>query len=216
MKILESVPSRYDRGISILTMGKLDEVYDRLVSHIKQGDRVLDVGCGTGLLTLKAAFKGAIVKGIDINPQMLEIAKKRVEEANLSNIVELSEKGVAELDREKSNYYDAVLSGLLFSELTENELIYTLKEVKRILKPEGCLLIADEIKPKDIFKRILNGLIRFPLMIITYLFAQTTTHAVKDLPDKIRLTGLKLESIQLNYWENLMELIARKTREDGK
>jgi ubiquinone/menaquinone biosynthesis C-methylase UbiE len=212
MKILESVPSRYDCGISILTMGKLDEVYDRLTTHIKQGDRVLDIGCGTGLLMLKAAFKGAMVKGIDINSRMLEIAKKRVVEANLSRTVELSEMGVAELDREKSNYYDAILSGLCFSELTENELIYTLKEVKRILKPEGRLLIADEVRPKVIFKRILNGLIRFPLMIITYLFTQTTTHAVKDLPDKIRLAGLKLESIQLNNWENFMELTARKTR----
>lgn len=214
MRILESVPSRYDRGISILTRGKIDEIYDHLISQVQQGEKVLDIGCGTGLLTLKTALKGAMVKGIDINSQMLEIAQKRVLEANLSHTVELSEMGVAELDSEKSNCYDAVISGLCFSELTENELIYTLREVKRILKSGGRLLIADEVRSKVISKRILNGLIRFPLVIITYLITQTTTHAVKDLPEKIRATGLKLESIRLNKGENFMELIARKTKEE--
>lgn len=75
MKVLESAPSRYDAGIRLLTLGKVDEVYARLASHIKDGQRVLDIGCGTGALTLRAAQQGAKVKGIDINAQMLEIAQ---------------------------------------------------------------------------------------------------------------------------------------------
>lgn len=75
MKVLESAPNRYDRGIRILTLGELDEAYDRLTSHIKPGQIVLDVGCGTGALTVRAAMRGARVKGIDVNPQMLEIAR---------------------------------------------------------------------------------------------------------------------------------------------
>ena len=59
MKILESIPSRYDRGIYILTLGKLDKIYNRLTSYIKKGQKVLDLGCGTGALTLRAAQKGA-------------------------------------------------------------------------------------------------------------------------------------------------------------
>ena len=57
-------------------MGKYNAAYDRLISHIKRGQNVLDIGCGTGALTLRAANKGARVKGIDLNAQMLEIAKK--------------------------------------------------------------------------------------------------------------------------------------------
>jgi len=169
MKILESVPSSYDQGIRILTLGKLDEVYNRLTSHIKKGQRILDLGCGTGALTLRAAQKGAKVKGIDINPQMLEIAHKQIIKKNLLKNVNLSEMGVAELGNEKLKSYDVVMSGLCFSELTESELIFTLKEVKRILKPGGLLLVADEVRPKNVPKRILNGILRFPLLIITYL-----------------------------------------------
>jgi demethylmenaquinone methyltransferase/2-methoxy-6-polyprenyl-1,4-benzoquinol methylase len=213
MKILESAPNRYERGIRLLTWGKLDQAYDRLISYVKKGDKVLDLGCGTGILTLKAAQREASVKGIDINAQMLEIARSRVKEANLTRNIELCEMGVAELDREESGSYDVVMSGLCFSELTEDELVFTLKEIKRILKPSGLLLIADEVLPQSISKRILNWLIRLPLVIMTYLITQTTTKAVKDLPAKIKETGLILESIRLNSRENFIELIGRKTDE---
>ncbi|MFQ6088932.1 MAG: corrinoid protein-associated methyltransferase CpaM [Candidatus Methanofastidiosia archaeon] len=210
MKILESAPSRYDKGIRILTLGRLDKAYDRLTSHVKKGQRVLDLGCGTGALTLGAARKGARVKGIDVNSQMLEIAEKRAREVNLAQNIELCEMGVAELSSEERESYDVVMSGLCFSELTEDELNYALKEVKRILKPGGLLLIADEVKPKGISKRILNWVARFPLLIITYLITQTTTNAVKNLPEKIKEAGLIIESIKLSRMENFIEVVAKK------
>ncbi|HBY57608.1 MAG TPA: hypothetical protein DEG96_07095 [Candidatus Atribacteria bacterium] len=212
MKILESAPNRYDRGIYILTLGKLDKVYKHLTSHLKKGQKVLDLGCGTGALTLKAAHKGAKVKGIDINPQMLEIAKKRATKANLLPNISLFEMGVAELESEKSNIYDVVMSGLCFSELTESELINTLKEIKRILKPGGLLLIADEVRPKNIFKKIINEITKFPLKIITYVIIQTTIHTIDNLPKKIKESGLLIESVKLNNIENFIELVAKKPK----
>lgn len=210
MKILESAPSRYDRGIYLLTLGKINKVYDHLSSYIKEGQKVLDIGCGTGALTIKAAKKGAQVKGIDVNPQMLEIARKKMEKENLTKNVELQEMGVAELGSEESESYDVVMSGLTFSELTQDELNYTLKEIKRILKPGGILLVADEVRPKSIFKRFLVALIRFPLLIFTYLLTQTKTQSIKDLPEQIEATGLSIELIKLNRMENFMELVGRK------
>jgi len=210
MKILESAPTRYDRGIRLLTLGRLDKVYVNLTSRIKKGQRVLDIGCGTGALTLITARKGAEVKGIDVNPQMLEIAKKRALKANLIENIEFCEMGVAELGSEDSESYDSIVSGLCFSELTEDELIYTLKEVKRILKPGGALLIADEVRSKSLPKRILNLMIRIPLVIITYILTQTTTRAVKKLPEKIKESGLIIDSIKLNGMENFIEVAARK------
>jgi ubiquinone/menaquinone biosynthesis C-methylase UbiE len=212
MKILESAPSRYDWGIRIITCGRLDKIYDRFTSHIKKGQTVLDLGCGTGALTIRAAQKGAKVRGIDINPQMLRIAQERVDESGLRQNVELREMGVAELRAENAESYDVVMSGLCFSELTEDELVYTLKEVKRILKQGGVLLVADEVKPKSIPNKILGWLVRFPLVIITYLIAQTTTSAVDDLPKKIEATGMLIKSISLNRTASFMELIAMKQR----
>ena len=216
MKILESAPSRYDQGIRILTLGKLDKVYNRLISHIKKGQRILDLGCGTGALTLRAAQKGAKVKGIDINPQMLGIAQKQAIKKNLLKNINLSEMGLAELGNEKSDIYDVVMSGLCFSELTESELIFTLKEVNRILKPNGLLLVADEVKPKNVPKRILNGILRFPLVIITYLITQTTIHAIDNLTEKIKESGLLIESARLNNIGNFIEVVAKNPKQRAK
>ncbi len=212
MKILESAPSRYDQGIYILTLGKLDKVYDRLTSPIKKGQTILDLGCGTGALTLRAAQKGAKVKGIDINAQMLEIAQKQVIKKNLLQNINLCEMGVAELETEKSDSYDMVMSGLCFSELSEDELIFTLKEVKRILKPGGFLLVADEVRPKNILKRILNGIVKFPLVIITSIITQTTIHSIENLPEKIKESGLLIESVRLNNMENFIEVVAKNPK----
>jgi demethylmenaquinone methyltransferase/2-methoxy-6-polyprenyl-1,4-benzoquinol methylase len=210
MKVLESAPDRYDMGIRILTLGRLDKAYDRLTSYIKSGQKVLDIGCGTGALTLRAALKGANVKGIDLNLQMLEIAQKRANKTNVKKNVEFCEMGAAELDSEKTENYDVVMSGLCFSELTEDELIYTMKEVKRILKPKGILLVADEVIPNRLSKKMFNWLIKFPLVIITFILTQTTIKAVDNLPEMMEKAGFLIESVRLNKMGNFIELIGKK------
>ena len=88
--------------------------------------------------------------------------------------------------------------------------------MKRILKPGGILLVADEVRSKNILKRVLNWLIKLPLAVVTSLIAQTTTHAIKNLPEKIKKAGLQIETVGLNSMENFIELVAKKTEEDSK
>jgi ubiquinone/menaquinone biosynthesis C-methylase UbiE len=52
-------------------------------SEIKPGERVLDIGCGTGDQAIYFAKKGAIVTGIDINPKMIELALTRKKKEGL-------------------------------------------------------------------------------------------------------------------------------------
>lgn len=210
MKILESSPSRYDRGIRLLSFGKIDRIYDRLTSHILSGQQVLDIGCGTGALALRAALNGARIKAMDINSHMLEIARKKANEAGILQNMQFIEMGVAELGNEQANAYDIVMSGLCFSELTDDELVFTLFQVSRILKPDGCLLVADEIMPDTLFHKIISTFIRIPLKIITYLLTQTTTRAIKNLPQKISQSGLIIESIHHNKLHDFTELVAIK------
>jgi len=210
MKILESAPDRYDRGIRLLTFGSVDKWYDQLVTYIKKGQRVLDIGCGTGALTLRAAQTGASVKAIDINSRMMEIARQKIEQSGFSDRVEFQELGIAELDGEPSESYDAVMSGLCFSELSDDELNYGLSQINRILKPGGMLLIADEVRPQNRIKKIIYWLMRMPMVAITYLITQTTTHAVSALPQKVERAGFRIEQIRSNKLGSFMELIAKK------
>ena len=215
MKLFEAIPSRYDKGIRLLTRGQLDSLYDRLIAHIKEGDRVLDVGCGTGALALRAAQKGARVKAIDINARMLEEAESKARDAHHSQNINFEEMGVAELGKEANNSYDAVMSGLCLSELTEEEVDFTLKEVRRILKPEGFFLAIDEVRPHSFFKRSLQGFFRSFLKLFVFLISGTTTRALKDFPGKIEKAGYEIISCELNKSQNLLKLVAQKNRDQS-
>jgi ubiquinone/menaquinone biosynthesis C-methylase UbiE len=210
MRILESAPSRYDLGIRLLTFGSLGRAYDRLAARIEAGQRVLDIGCGTGALTMRAAQRGASVKGIDVSAQMLEIAHQRASALSLSGSVDLQEMGIAELDAEPPGSYDAVMSGLCFSELSQDEIEYGLGQVMRILRPGGLLLVADEVKPKDLSRRLLHALMKAPFAALTYLVSQQTTHAVENLPEKLSKMGFSIESVRRNALGSFIEIVARK------
>ncbi|MFZ0945148.1 MAG: corrinoid protein-associated methyltransferase CpaM [Syntrophobacteraceae bacterium] len=210
MRILESAPRRYEFGIRILTLGHVDKVYDRLAARIKPGQQVLDLGCGTGALTVRAARQGAMVRGIDINARMLEIARQRVKMAGLTERVELLEMGVSQLDGEEANHYDAVMSGLCLSELSEDELTYTLKEATRVLRGGGVLLIADEIEPGGIVKRLIHTVLRVPLAVLAYAVAQQTTRPVSNLLEKLADAGLSIVSVRLDLLGSFGEIAAQK------
>jgi ubiquinone/menaquinone biosynthesis C-methylase UbiE len=210
MRILESAPRRYELGIRLLTLGRLDKAYDRLASHIEPGHQVLDLGCGTGGLTLRAAKRGARVKGIDINAQMLQISRQRVKKAGLAEVVELVEMGVAELDGEGAQTYDTVMAGLCLSELSEDEVTYTLKQVARILRPGGLLLVADEIKPRGLGKRLIHSLTRAPLAALAYVITQQTTHPASNLSEKLRDVGLSIVTVHFNLLGSFGEFVAQK------
>lgn len=64
----------------------LYEVGARLVSRlgIAAGERVVDVACGTGNAAIPAATTGARVTGVDLTPQMLEVARTRAEHAGVN------------------------------------------------------------------------------------------------------------------------------------
>jgi ubiquinone/menaquinone biosynthesis C-methylase UbiE len=210
MRILESAPRRFELGIRLLTLGRVEGAYDRLASRIERGQQVLDIGCGTGAFTLRAARRGAKVKGIDINPQMLQVAGERVRSAGLKESVELAEMGVAELDGEEAQRYDAVMSGLCLSELSEDEVGYTLREIARILRPGGLVLVADEIKPQGRANRLIHALIRVPLAALTYVITRQTTHPASNWPKKLKAAGFAIVSVRLNRLGSFGEFVAQE------
>jgi ubiquinone/menaquinone biosynthesis C-methylase UbiE len=208
MKVLESSPNRYDRGIMILSRGRIKKVYLKMAEMVAApGKRILDIGCGTGNVSLACAAQGAVVIGVDSNAEMLEVAKSKAKKAGLEGKVEWLELGVAEIaGKIKEKSLDAAVSCLTFSELTPDERTYTLSTVYSCLKPGGAIVIADEVVPEDAFHRFQHRLISLPLVLVTYILTQTTTHPLSNPSPLLQKAGFtSIETTRL--WSDSFAII---------
>jgi ubiquinone/menaquinone biosynthesis C-methylase UbiE len=189
MKVLESAPERYDSGIRMLSCGRIDEIYARIAALVAgPGERIFDIGCGTGGVSLACAARGAAVTGIDTNAGMLEVARnKRVPAAGSVVFLEL---GAAEIeDRFAARSFDAVVSCLAMSEMSSAEQDYALRAAYACLVPRGMIVIADETVPQSSLSRPAYWLRRLPIATAAHLLTQTTTRPVRDLCQRVRAAG---------------------------
>lgn len=186
MKVLESAPERYDRGIRMLSGGRIQKVYDRVAAlAAAPGKRVLDIGCGTGGASLACAARGAIVTGIDIDPGMLEVARRKPVPAVGS--VAFVELGAAEIeDRFGEGSLDAVVSCLAMSEMSADEQDYALQVAYTRLTLGGVIVIADEVLPEALPSRLAFRVRRLPTALAAYLLTQTTTRPLRDIARRIQ------------------------------
>jgi demethylmenaquinone methyltransferase/2-methoxy-6-polyprenyl-1,4-benzoquinol methylase len=211
MKILESRPKRYDRGIALLSLGASESARKRLVNeNVKPNSRVLEIGCGTGTMAILAARRGAQVLGFDISGSMLQIAREKVEAAGFSDRIELAEMGVSGMENLDGNSYDLVMSMLVFSELSRDEQVYALKHAYRTLKPGGKLAIADEAIPEGFVKRLIHLVVRIPLAFLVFILTQTTTRAVTDLNDLVSQAGFVIDTEARSHLDSFIYLVAIK------
>ncbi len=217
MKILERRPQRYDTGISILSGGHAEKIRKQIVqTYVKPGMEILDIGCGTGSLLLEAAKAGANATGLDISKGMLAVAQKRIANAGLADRIRLHHAGVVELDSLfAENSFDLITSTLVFSELYSEERALALHQIKKLLKPEGTLVIAVEVQPGKPLEKIVHLLVRFPLAVLTYIIAQTGTRPVPRISGEMTESGLNVTSDDRSFLDSFAVLSAKKAADDG-
>lgn len=142
----------YDLVTILMTLGQAPRLRKRTVDQalIKPGDSVLDVGCGTGEVTLlaKTRAKHGSVYGIDPAPEMIAVARKKAASKNLDIDFRV---GVIEALPFPDSSMDVVTSSLMMHHLPENVKVRGLAEIYRVLKPGGRLLIADFMRPTGSF-----------------------------------------------------------------
>jgi demethylmenaquinone methyltransferase/2-methoxy-6-polyprenyl-1,4-benzoquinol methylase len=200
MKWLETSPKDYDRGIQLLTLGKIQRIKQSIANnYVRQGMRVLEIGCGTGTLTVMMAARGAQVSGIDSAPAMLAEAEKKVAAEGLAERVTLKYMDAALVgERFPPASFDLVVSTLVFSELSSDEQRYVLEACASLLAPGGRLLIADEVIPSGALRRLLFTLVRLPLVLLTWLLTRTTTNALRGFDSQLNQTGFQ-SSLAVSY-----------------
>jgi len=151
----------------------------------QDGEQILEFGFGTGqnLIIANNRNRNTYYSGLDIDPKVKYIAEKKFAENEVAIKLDLYE---GDLFPYPDNTYDKVFSSLVFHQLDKNTKISCLNEIKRVLKPDGDLIIGDWGKPKSKLMRLL-----FYSVQILDGFATTTDNVKGLIPDYMVEAGFE-------------------------
>jgi len=138
-------PRFYDILAWFLMRGREGAFRERVLdlARLKPGESILDVGCGTGTLGIAAKQRvgpTGSVQGIDASPEMIARANAKGRKAGL-DIVFRNESIEALSFRDAQ--FDVVLSTLMLHHLPRQVRERGVREMRRVLKPGGRLLVVD-------------------------------------------------------------------------
>ena len=149
-------PRMYDFTVELFFLGRRRPSYQALVvaAGVRPGQRVLDVGCGTGYLSrLVARSVGphGVVLGIDPSASMLHYTSQKT--ASTGNCE--FQVAAAEALPFPGDHFDVVVSSLVLHHLPEGLRVRALEEMRRVLRPSGALLVAEARNPGHGFSGVL-------------------------------------------------------------
>ncbi|MFF7245934.1 class I SAM-dependent methyltransferase [Embleya sp. NPDC008237] len=125
--------------------------HDFLLARVHPGDRVLDMGCGTGRFTVPLAEHGAHVSGLDISRSMLDVAERKLAARGLH--ADLREGDMASIPFPDDSF-DTVTSMLALMHIPIADRPTVFAEVRRVLRPGGRMLLGVK---NSVFERMFTG-----------------------------------------------------------
>jgi demethylmenaquinone methyltransferase/2-methoxy-6-polyprenyl-1,4-benzoquinol methylase len=134
----------YDVMNRVMTAG-LDQRWRRATARavVREGDAVLDAACGTGDLAVACAREGGRVTGLDFSAQMLVRARRKAPE------LEWIEGDMLDLPFTEGTF-DAATVGFGVRNVADLEL--GLRELRRVLRPDGRLAILEITRPRGVLR----------------------------------------------------------------
>lgn len=156
-RMFDSISHQYDFLNHFLSLG-IDKRWRKKAIELLRPfapRHILDVATGTGDFALEAlSLKPLQVTGVDISEGMLEIGRRKIKQRGFSEIVTLKQGDSENLPFEE-NKFDAIT--VAFGVRNFENLERGLKEIYRVLKPQGCLVVLEFSKPRLFpFKQLYN------------------------------------------------------------
>ncbi len=147
----------YDVATWLMSFGRAPAIRRRTVemAAIRESEGVLDVGCGTGTLTLAAKRRagGGKVCGIDASPEMIEVARRKATKQGADVDFQVA---LIEQIPFPDDTFDVVLSSLMLHHLPDDLKRQGFREIRRVLKPGGRLFAVDLSGSKGIVGMIMR------------------------------------------------------------
>jgi ubiquinone/menaquinone biosynthesis C-methylase UbiE len=178
---MEQMVGSYDSYMRKMTLGRERVLRDRTVrlAQVKPGDAVLEVGCGTGSLTLaakRAAGPTGQVTGIDILPGMIEASRLKAAKANEDITFQI---GSVDAIPFSENEFDVAMCSFMIFHMSDHTRQRGIAEVYRVLKPNGRLLVLDLALPPQ----------RIQQAIVKRLFGSMLQHDLQELRPLMTASG---------------------------
>jgi len=199
----------YDVQVEVLFGGSADllrrqalaPIARHLAGRSNADTRLLDVGCGTGrlLAQIKSNWPRLKVVGVDLSPHYLAEARERLEAWSRVEFVE----GAAEALAFAKADFDVVTSVYLLHELPRKVRHAALREMARVLKPGGLLVIVDSLQRGDRpeYEALLE---HFPTAFHEPYFDDYTRD---DLAAVLKESGLEVAGVDLAYFSRLVRAV---------
>ncbi|MBQ2852286.1 MAG: bifunctional demethylmenaquinone methyltransferase/2-methoxy-6-polyprenyl-1,4-benzoquinol methylase UbiE [Bacteroidales bacterium] len=158
--MFNNIAPTYDKLNHILSLN-IDKIWrkkavKRICKHIKDSEtqrlrdsetQVLDVACGTADSTIALAKAGVPrVIGVDISEEMLKVGEKKIDKLNLNSVISLKVEDCENLSF-NDNTFDAAFIAFGIRNFEDKK--KGLKELHRVLKPNGLLLVLELSVPQN-------------------------------------------------------------------
>lgn len=196
---MEKMVPSYDSYMRTMTLGRERALREMTVNlaGVQPGDCVLEVGCGTGTLTLAAkrqAGPSGKVFGIDVIPGMIELSQRKAAQANLD--VTFQSGSIDDMPF-PAHQFDVVMCSFMIFHMSEAVRRKGIAEIHRVLKPQGRWLVLDLALPtqpvqKAIAQRLLGGMLQHDLRELLPLMDASGFSDIEIAPAKFRILGLSV------------------------
>ena len=135
--------------------GKKDEqtyikIIDRTKKYLKTSDTILDLGCGTGLISNEIAGCVKLIHAIDISSNMIEIAKNKADDRKIQNI-DYTHSTIFD-EKYKSGSFDVILAFYILHLVQDTQ--KTIQKINDLLKPGGLVISVIPCFKEKIFLNI--------------------------------------------------------------
>lgn len=184
--------ARYDLLVGLLTLGGEGRLRRKILdlAGLRAGERVLDIGCGTGTLAILAQRRvgpSGSVHGFDASPEMIARAAAKAKRAGLD--LDLRKATVQAMPYPDASF-DVVLSTFMLHHVPEPARRQMALEIRRVLKPDGRALLVDFGPPKTDRRDLAGHFHQHGFIQIDDIAADLEASGLKTLSGPLGAKGL--------------------------
>lgn len=141
----DAIGNEYDRVILQPRQTASAILFEKLTEQLPTGERMLDVGCGTGQAVCRFGHKVGHITAIDHSLGMLEKARENSRAAGLNSVEFIQTDVLDWLDAEQTEQFDIITAIGFLHHLTDKQVLFVLERISGKLVPGGRILIADPV-----------------------------------------------------------------------